>query len=338
MKKKPTVLMILDGYGLNDKNEANAVNMANTPIMDRLVDIYPNTIGHASGLDVGLPDGQMGNSEVGHLNIGAGRIVYQDLTKITKSIEDGDFYKNPAFIKAIENCKTNNSDLHLWGLLSDGGVHSHIKQLYALLEMASRYNLENVYIHCFLDGRDTPPKSGKGFIQELEKKINEIGVGEIASVHGRYYAMDRDNRWDRVEKAYDVLVNGKGVTATSAVEAVTQSYEKNENDEFVLPTVILKNNKPITLVKENDSVVFFNFRPDRARELTRTFCDVDFNDFKRSNGYFSLCYVCFTDYDVTIENKEVAYQKESLDNTLGQYIGSKGLKQLRLAETEKYAH
>jgi len=338
MKKKPTVLLILDGYGLEDRKEANAVKLADTPVMDQLLRKYPHTIGHASGLDVGLPDGQMGNSEVGHLNMGAGRIVYQDLTKITKSIQEGDFYENPAFIKAVDHCKKHSSDLHLWGLVSDGGVHSHNTHIYALLELAKKKDLTNVYVHCFLDGRDTPPKSGEDFVQALEEKMQEIGIGKIASVQGRYFAMDRDNRWDRVERAYTALVDGKGETAPSAIQAVTQSYDKNENDEFVLPTVILEAGKPVACVKENDSVIFFNYRPDRARELTRAFCDEQFNDFKRSKGYFPLTYVCFTDYDVTIGNKEVAYNKEKIVNTLGEYVAKKGLKQVRIAETEKYAH
>ncbi len=338
MSKKPTVLMILDGYGLNDKTEGNAVKLANTPVMDMLTSKYPHVNGYASGLDVGLPDGQMGNSEVGHLNIGAGRIVYQDLTKITKSIADGDFFENPAFLKAINNAKENNAALHMWGLLSDGGVHSHNTHVYGLLELAKKSGLKDVFVHGFLDGRDTPPASGKDFVAELQAKMDEIGVGKIASIHGRYYAMDRDNRWDRVELAYNALVKGEGQTATSGVEAVAQSYAKGENDEFVLPTVIVEDGKPVATVKENDSVIFYNFRPDRARELTRTFCDVEFDGFERVNGYFPLTYVCFTNYDITIENKEVAYGKTSLVNTLGEYLADNGKTQLRLAETEKYAH
>lgn len=330
--------MILDGYGLNDKTEGNAVKLANTPVMDMLTSKYPHVNGYASGLDVGLPDGQMGNSEVGHLNIGAGRIVYQDLTKITKSIADGDFFENPAFLKAINNAKENNGALHMWGLLSDGGVHSHNTHVYGLLELAKKSGLKDVFVHGFLDGRDTPPASGKDFVAELQAKMDEIGVGKIASIHGRYYAMDRDNRWDRVELAYNALVKGEGQTATSGVEAVAQSYAKGENDEFVLPTVIVEDGKPVATVKENDSVIFYNFRPDRARELTRTFCDVEFDGFERVNGYFPLTYVCFTNYDITIENKEVAYGKTSLVNTLGEYLADNGKTQLRLAETEKYAH
>lgn len=338
MSKKPVVLMILDGYGLNEKEEGNAVAHAATPVMDKIEAECPFVNGYASGLDVGLPDGQMGNSEVGHLNIGAGRIVYQELTRITKSIKDGDFFDNEAFAAAVENCKVNDSDLHLWGLLSDGGVHSHNTHLYALVELAKNAGLEKVYVHCFLDGRDTPPASGKDFVAGLQAKLDEIGVGRIASIHGRYYAMDRDNRWERVELAYNALVKGEGITATSGVNAVQQSYDKGQNDEFVLPTVIVDGDVPVATVKENDSVIFFNFRPDRAREITRTFCDEEFSSFDRVNGYFPLKYVCFTDYDVTIGNKQVAFGKASLSNTLGEYLAANGKTQLRLAETEKYAH
>ncbi len=281
MSKKPTVLMILDGYGLNETEKANAVAEAKTPVMDQLMKEYPFVKGNASGMAVGLPDGQMGNSEVGHLNMGAGRIVYQELTRITKEIQDGDFFKNEALLKAVENCKKNNSDLHLFGLLSDGGVHSHNTHMYGLLELAKREGLKNVYLHGFLDGRDTAPTSGKGFVAEALEKMEEIGVGKIASVTGRYYVMDRDNRWDRVELAYKTLVYGEGVAADSALEAVQQSYDKGENDEFVLPTVIMENGNPVATVKDHDSVIFFNFRPDRAREITRAFCDDDFACFER---------------------------------------------------------
>lgn len=338
MSKTPAVLMILDGYGLNDKSEGNAVKLADTPVMDKLTEKYPHVNGYASGLDVGLPDGQMGNSEVGHLNMGAGRIVYQELTRISKSIVDGDFFDNEAFAKAVTNAKENDSALHMWGLVSDGGVHSHNTHVYALAELAKKAGLEKVYFHCFLDGRDTPPTSGKSYVEALQAKLDDLGVGKIASVHGRYYAMDRDNRWDRVELAYNALVKGEGVTATSGVEAVAQSYAKGENDEFVMPTVVLENGEPMATVKEKDSVIFFNFRPDRARELTRAFCDEKFSGFERVNGYFPLTYVCFTNYDITIENKEVAYGKTSLANTFGEYLADQGKTQLRLAETEKYAH
>lgn len=338
MDKKTTVLMILDGFGINDKTEGNAIKQANTPVIDGIMEKYGWVKGYASGLAVGLPDGQMGNSEVGHLNMGAGRIIYQDLTKITKSIEDGDFFENAALMDAINNCKEHNSSLHLYGLLSPGGVHSHIEHVYALLKMAKMNGLENVYVDCFLDGRDTPPASARGYIAELEAKMKEIGVGKVAVISGRYYAMDRDNRWDRVEKAYDALVMGKGNTANSADECMAESYKAEVFDEFVIPTVILEDGKPTATIKENDSIIFFNFRPDRAREITRAFCDVDFKGFERPKGYFPVKYVCFTDYDATIENKEVAFKKESIDNTLGEYISSLGLTQARIAETEKYAH
>ena len=337
MSKRPVVLMVLDGYGLNDNPEGNAIAMAKTPVMDSLMKDYPFVKGAASGLAVGLPDGQMGNSEVGHMNIGAGRIIYQDLTRITKAIEDGDFFENKGLLTAIENCKKNNSDLHLWGLLSDGGVHSHITHLYGLLEMAKKHGLTNVYVHAFLDGRDTPPASGKDYIEQLEAKMQEIGVGKIASISGRYYAMDRDNNWDRIQKAYDSLVSGTGVQATDAVKAMEASYADGVTDEFVLPTVITDEaGKPVSVVKENDSVIFFNFRPDRAREITRAFCDDAFTGFERP--FIPLTYVCFKDYDETIPNKIIAFEKESIKNTFGEFLAAQGKKQLRLAETEKYAH
>lgn len=337
MSKRPVVLMVLDGYGLNDNPEGNAIAMAKTPVMDSLMKDYPFVKGAASGLAVGLPDGQMGNSEVGHMNIGAGRIIYQDLTRITKAIEDGDFFENKGLLTAIENCKKNNSDLHLWGLLSDGGVHSHITHLYGLLEMAKKHGLTNVYVHAFLDGRDTPPASGKDYIEQLEAKMQEIGVGKIASISGRYYAMDRDNNWDRIQKAYDSLVSGTGVQATDAVKAMETSYADGVTDEFVLPTVITDEaGKLVSVVKENDSVIFFNFRPDRAREITRAFCDDAFTGFERP--FIPLTYVCFKDYDETIPNKIIAFEKESIKNTFGEFLAAQGKKQLRLAETEKYAH
>ena len=336
MSKKPVVLMVLDGYGLNDRTEGNAIALANTPVMDKLMKECPFVKGQASGLAVGLPDGQMGNSEVGHMNIGAGRIIYQDLTRITKAIEDGDFFENKALLAAMDNCKKNDSDLHLWGLLSDGGVHSHITHLYGLLEMAKKQGLSKVYVHAFLDGRDTPPASGKEFIEELEKKMKEIGVGKIASLSGRYYAMDRDNNWDRVQKAYDSLTKGEGVQAEDAVKAMEDSYAKDVTDEFVLPTVITENGKPVSVVKENDSVIFFNFRPDRAREMTRAFCDDKFTGFDRP--FIKTTFVCFKDYDETIPNKLIAFEKEHIVNTFGEYLAKCGKTQLRLAETEKYAH
>lgn len=333
-----TILMILDGYGINDNAEGNAIKMANKPNIDKLMSEYPCVKGYASGLAVGLPDGQMGNSEVGHLNMGAGRIIYQDLTKITKAIEDGDFFTNPVLLDAVENCKKNNSDLHMYGLLSPGGVHSHLEHVYALLKLAKDNGLTNVYVHCFLDGRDTPPTSAKGFIAELENKMAEIGVGKVATISGRYYAMDRDNRWERVEKAYNAMVLGQGNTASSAEECMTKTYAEGVNDEFVVPTVIMNGDKPTATIKENDSIIFFNFRPDRAREITRCFCDKEFSGFERAKGYFPVKYVCFTDYDVTIENKEVAFKKEEITNTLGQYLADMGKTQARIAETEKYAH
>lgn len=337
MSKKPTVLMILDGYGLNDKTEANAVAEANTPVMDGLMKEYPFVKGYASGLSVGLPDGQMGNSEVGHLNMGAGRIVYQDLTKITKMIQDGDFFENAELLKACKNAKDNDSALHLYGLLSDGGVHSHITHLYGLLELAKKQGLEKVYVHCFLDGRDTPPASGKGYVEELEEKMKEIGVGRVATVMGRYYVMDRDNRWDRVELAYKAMVKGEGVAADSAVEAVANSYADEKTDEFVLPAVVMEDGAPVATIKDGDSIIFFNFRPDRAREITRTFCAEEFDGFDRGERV-KTTYVCFTEYDVTIPNKCIAFPKTEITNTFGEFLAAKGLKQARIAETEKYAH
>ena len=325
MSKKPTVLMILDGYGLNDKKEGNAVYLAKTPVMDKLMAEYPFVKGNASGLAVGLPDGQMGNSEVGHMNMGAGRIVYQELTRITKEIQDGDFFKNEALLAAMKNAKENNSAVHFMGLLSDGGVHSHNTHLYGLLEMAKREGVEKVYVHCFLDGRDTPPASGKEFVEALEAEMKKIGVGEIATVSGRYYAMDRDNRWDRVELAYN---------APAAVQA---SYDNDKTDEFVLPTVIEKDGQPTGVVSDKDSVVFFNFRPDRAREITRAFCDDDFQGFERK-ARPQVTFVCFTDYDDTIQNKQVAFHKVQLHNTFGEYLAAHNMTQARIAETEKYAH
>ena len=337
MRKKPVVLMILDGYGLNSSTEGNGVALAKTPVMDKLMAEYPYVKGYASGLAVGLPDGQMGNSEVGHLNMGAGRIVYQELTRITKSIEDGDFFENTELLGAIENCKKNNSDLHLYGLLSDGGVHSHITHVFALLELAKRNGIKNVYVHCFMDGRDTAPDSGKDFIAKLYDKMEELGVGEIASVTGRYYAMDRDNRWDRVEKAYRALTLGEGNQAACGKCAIKASYEAGKTDEFVEPTVITKDGKPVGVIKDKDSVICFNFRPDRAREITRCFCDDEFTGFDRGSRK-DVYYVCFTDYDVTIPNKYVAFKKEKITNTFGEFLAANNMTQARIAETEKYAH
>ena len=338
--KKPVILMILDGFGvgLEAEKRGDAIKAAKKPNIDKLFAENPVTKIGASGLDVGLPDGQMGNSEVGHTNIGAGRIVYQELTRITKEIQDGDFFKNEAMLEAIENCKKNGSALHCFGLLSDGGVHSHNTHLYGVLEMAKRNGLENVYVHLFLDGRDTAPTSGKGFIEELLAKMNEIGVGKVASISGRYYAMDRDNRWDRVQKAYNAIVMGQGNTADSAIDAIDASYKEDVTDEFVVPTVIVENGEPVATLKENDSVIFYNFRPDRAREITRSICDDKFDSFDRPNGYFKTTFVCFKDYDESIPNKLIAFEKEEIKNTFGEYLAANGKKQLRLAETEKYAH
>lgn len=333
---KQSVLLILDGFGLSDIKEGNAIKLANTPNLYNLFEKYPWTKLEASGLAVGLPAGQMGNSEVGHLNIGAGRVVYQDLTRITKSIADGDFFKNASLLAAIENCKKNDSALHIYGLLSDGGVHSHIEHLYALLKLAKLNNIQKVFVHVFLDGRDVAPTSGKDFIVALQNKMNEIGVGQIATVIGRYYAMDRDKRWERTQKAYDAMVNGIANKASDPIDCIEKSYSDGITDEFLVPTIITKNNEPIAQIKENDSIIFFNFRPDRARQITRAFCDPNFNEFERK--FFNLTYVCFTNYDQTIPNKIVAYEPQLLKNTLGEYISSLGLKQLRIAETEKYAH
>ena len=337
MKKKPTVLMILDGYGLNENCDHNAVCEGKTPVMDQLMSQCPFVKGNASGMAVGLPEGQMGNSEVGHLNMGAGRIVYQELTRITKSIADGDFFQVPAFLEAVENCKKYDSALHLYGLVSDGGVHSHNTHIYGLLELAKRQGLEKVYVHCFLDGRDTPPASGKEFVAELEQKMAEIGVGKVASVMGRYYVMDRDKRWDRVELAYRTLTEASGATADSATGGIQASYDADKTDEFVVPFSVMENGKPVAVIKEHDSVIFFNFRPDRAREITRAFCDDAFDGFKREKR-MELVYVCFTNYDETIGNKLVAFHKQTITNTFGEFLAAHGMTQARIAETEKYAH
>ncbi len=337
MNKRLMMLMILDGFGINEKEQGNAVKLSNTPNLDKLMKICPTTTIYTSGLKVGLPEGQMGNSEVGHTNMGAGRIVYQDLMKITKSIEDGDFFSIVEFNKAIENCKKYNSKLHIMGLLSDGGVHSHIRHLYGLLELAKRKDFENVFIHCFMDGRDTPPTSGETYIMKLEEKIKEKGIGKIATISGRFYSMDRDKRWQRIQKAYDAMVNGEGQKAGSALQAIETSYQKEVFDEFVEPTVICNGDTPVAKIEKHDSVIFFNFRPDRAREITRTLVDKDFKEFETKKD-LDLCYVCMTSYDETMPNVEIAFKKEQLKNTFGEYISKKGLKQLRIAETEKYAH
>lgn len=337
MSKKTTVLMILDGYGLNDRKDHNAVAEANTPVMDKLMKEYPFVKGNASGMAVGLPEGQMGNSEVGHLNMGAGRIVYQELTRITKEIQDGTFFENPALVKAMENCKTNDSALHIYGLVSDGGVHSHITHLYGVLEMAKKFDLKKVYVHCFLDGRDTPPASGKGYVEQLEEEMKKLGVGKVASVCGRYYAMDRDNNYDRVELAYKALTKGEGLTAESATTGIQASYDRDETDEFVKPTVVVEDGKPVATIQDKDSIVFINFRPDRAREITHAFCDDDFKGFERGKR-LDVTYVCFSDYDPTIPNKDVAFHKIAVTNTFGEWLAANDMTQARIAETEKYAH
>ncbi|WP_026886183.1 2,3-bisphosphoglycerate-independent phosphoglycerate mutase [Clostridium beijerinckii] len=336
MSKKPVMLMILDGFGIAPKSEGNAVTLAKKPNLDKLFGKYPTSQLQASGLAVGLPEGQMGNSEVGHLNIGSGRIVYQELTRITKAIADRDFFENESLRLAMTNAKKTGSSLHLMGLLSDGGVHSHIEHLRGLLEFAKKEEVQNVYLHAFMDGRDVPPSSGQEFIEKTEKMMSEIGVGKIATVSGRYYAMDRDNRWERVELAYNALVLGKGEIANSAVEAIEKSYHDNKTDEFVLPTVVTENGNPTANIKNGDSVIFFNFRPDRAREITRAINDKEFAGFKRET--LNLTFVTMTQYDKTLEGVNVAYTPQTLSNTLGEYISNKGLNQLRIAETEKYAH
>ena len=323
----------MDGFGKNESTYGNAIAAAKKPNLDKIVSENPMTFIGASGLDVGLPDGQMGNSEVGHTNIGAGRVVYQELTRITKSIQDGDFFTNEALVGAMENCKKNSSALHLMGLMSDGGVHSHNTHLYGIMELAKRSGVDKVYIHCFMDGRDVPPTSGKDYLAELYEKCDEIGVGEIATVMGRYYAMDRDNRWERVVKAYKAMTEGEGVKFDCACKMMEESYANDVTDEFIVPAVSEK----AVPVKDNDSIVFFNFRPDRAREITRAFVDPAFSGFEREQ-LKGLYYICMTQYDATMPNVHVAFKPETLENTFGEYISDKGLKQLRIAETEKYAH
>ena len=332
--KKPVALIILDGFGSRDDNYGNAITAANTPNIDNLFATCSHVNIGASGMDVGLPDGQMGNSEVGHTNIGAGRIVYQELTRITKSIKDGDFFANQALVSAMDNCIAKGTALHLCGLLSDGGVHSHVEHLYGLLTLAKQKGLEKVYVHGFLDGRDVPPSSGIRFVKDLVAKMEEIGVGKVGSLAGRYYAMDRDNRWERVSQAYEVMVNGKGNANADPVALMEESYANGLTDEFVLPTVCTTG----ATISAHDSVIFFNFRPDRAREITRTMVDASFAEFPREKGHFPLCYVCMTQYDSTMPNVVVAFKPQSLKNTFGAYIAEKGLSQLRIAETEKYAH
>lgn len=332
--KKPLALIILDGFGYNKSDYGNAITAAKTPNLDHFFASYPHTLIGASGMDVGLPDGQMGNSEVGHTNIGAGRIVYQELTRITKAVQDGVFFENPSLKKAMENCRQKDSALHLMGLCSDGGVHSHNTHLYALLEMAKREGLHKVYVHCFLDGRDVPPTSGRDFVDQLQQEMNRLGIGRVATVMGRYFAMDRDNRWERVSRAYNAIVLGEGGFNPSAVDTIEKSYGAEITDEFVEPSVCLEGAN----VKDGDSIIFYNFRPDRARELTRTFVDPGFNGFERKGGQKQVFFVCMTQYDASMPNVEVAFKPDSLANTFGAYISEKGLTQLRIAETEKYAH
>ena len=331
--KKPLILMILDGFGIAPE-KGNAIKAANKPNIDKLFAENPVTQIGASGMDVGLPDGQMGNSEVGHTNMGAGRIVYQELTRITKTINEDKLKENEAIVNAMDKALENGTALHLMGLLSSGGVHSHITHLYGILELAKKKGLENVYIHTFLDGRDVPPSSAAEFMDELLAKTKEIGVGKVATVSGRYYAMDRDNNWDRVEKTYAAMVYGEGEKADCPVCAVKNSYDKGVTDEFVVPVVVDGGAQ----VKPNDSVIFFNFRPDRAREITRTFVDPEFKGFERKNGFFPVNFVCMTQYDATMPNVDVAFKPQTLKNTLGEYVSNKGMTQLRIAETEKYAH
>ncbi|MGN1416468.1 MAG: 2,3-bisphosphoglycerate-independent phosphoglycerate mutase [Oscillospiraceae bacterium] len=334
MSRKPIALVIMDGYGINNDSYGNAIAAAKKPNLDKYFAECPNTIIGASGLDVGLPDGQMGNSEVGHTNMGAGRIVYQMLVKISKSIKDGDFFANPALVFAMENCRKNNSALHVMGLLSPGGVHSHIEHLYGVLEMAKKNNIDKVYVHAFLDGRDVPPSSAAEYMEEAVAEMKKIGVGKVATISGRFYAMDRDNAWDRVEKAYDALVMGEGVKETDPVQAIKNSYDNGVTDEFMLPTVI----EGGAQISENDSVVFINFRPDRARQITRAFVDPDFAGFERKKGFFPVKFVCMAQYDATMPNVEVAFPPEQLKMVMGEYLSSIGKTQLRIAETQKYAH
>ena len=332
--KTPTTLIIMDGYGIGSADKSNAIANAPTPNLDKIFAENPGCLLDASGLDVGLPHGQMGNSEVGHTNIGAGRVVFQDLPRISRDIDNGDFFQNAAFNEAMANCREWDSALHLMGLLSDGGVHSHITHLFALLRMAKEQGIQKVYVHCFLDGRDVPPSSGKHYVEQLQAKMQQLGVGEIATVMGRYYAMDRDKRWERLQRAYDAMVCGEAPYAADAAEAVQASYDAGVTDEFMEPVCCLKN----VHIQDNDSVIFFNYRPDRAREITRCLVDEDFHELDRKTGYVPVFFVCTTEYDATMPNVTVAYPREKLENIFGEYISKLGLTQLRIAETEKYAH
>ena len=337
--KKTYGLIILDGFGINKETKGNAIATQGTPYFKSLLEKYPHTQIGASGMDVGLPDGQMGNSEVGHLNMGAGRVVYQELTRITKSIQDGDFNKNEAILHAMHEAKKNGKKFHTYGLLSTGGVHSHIEHLFGIIKLAKAEGLDNVYVHCFLDGRDVPPKSGADFVKQLADFMKREKFGKIATVMGRFYAMDRDNRWDRVEKAYNALTCGEGEAYSDAVEAVEASYKEGVTDEFVTPKVITENGKPVALIEKGDSILFFNFRPDRAREITRAFIMEDFTGFERKKGFLKPTYVCMTQYDASFAPFiDIAFKPQTLKNTLGEFLASQGLKQLRIAETEKYAH
>ena len=333
----------MDGYGLAPAGEGNAISIDGSKNVNSYLKNYPSATLGASGLSVGLPDGQMGNSEVGHLNMGAGRIVYQDLTKITKAIEDGDFFENPALVHAMDSAVKNGKKLHLYGLLSTGGVHSHTTHLYALLKMAKERGVKECYVHCFMDGRDVSPTSGAGFIRELQNEIKKLDYGKIASVTGRYYAMDRDNNWDRIEKAYNMLTLGEGTPCTDPVAAVEESYKNGVTDEFITPVKVVENGKPLGLIEKGDSIICFNFRPDRARQITRAISQREFvvpkgTAFERKTGFLAPVYVCFTVYDASFEGVEIAFPKTVLNNTLGEYLSKCGKKQLRIAETEKYAH
>ena len=338
--KRPTMLMILDGYGINPRTEGNAIAAANKPHLDEIFAKYPGTTLKACGLDVGLPEGQMGNSEVGHLNIGAGRIVYQDLTMITKAIQDGDFFENEAFLKAIDHVKKNNSTLHLQGLLSDGGVHSHITHLLALIDLAKQKGVEKLVVHCFLDGRDVPPRCAEKYMDMLTEHMEKTGLGQVGIVSGRYYAMDRDKRWERLVKAYDAMTINEGMHAATGQQAIRDAYERDENDEFVLPTIVDSDKYPNGFVDDGDAIIMINFRPDRAREITRAFMDPEFDGFafERKKTVSDICYICMTQYDAEMPNVTLAYPPETPANTLGVYISNLGMRQLRIAETEKYAH
>ena len=338
MTKKMTALIIMDGFGERAETYGNAIKLAGTPNLDKLEAEYPHTVIGASGMDVGLPDGQMGNSEVGHLNIGAGRIVYQELTRITKSIQDGDFFKVPEFVDACQKAKKNGGKLHLMGLLSDGGVHSHITHLFALIDLAKQQGLDNVYVHCIMDGRDTPPSSGIEYVQQLQDYMDKVHFGKIATISGRFWAMDRDKRWDRIQKAYEAISCGVGDKADCPICAMKNSYKNEKTDEFVVPCVIQEDGKPVATVEADDSMIFFNFRPDRTREITRAFIDANFSDFERLGGYKPVTFVGMTRYDDTFTNIETAFKPVTLTNTMGEYLAANGKTQLRIAETEKYAH